>query len=626
MLRILLAMLTLWPTLLAAQGDTAIPLFLGQQALLLPPTVDGGGRSVVFGSTVTPDGQILGTMDLYVASVDGSGLRRLTRLAGDNLPPQGATAVSQAANATRAAFAALIPARLRFGGFGEQVHVVDVATAADRVVATDTEGCIQPLVLACPNCFFPCLNTPHISNDGAKVLYAARRPQPFFVVNADGSGLIRLPVYSGGLAPAPQRVISRNIQVAFTSSAPSGPTFAASATDVYLMNLDGTNVRPVTRFGNDTSIYAFNATISADGGMLAFQLTRSPAVISSSGTTIDTQIWVVRSDGSGLRALTTGSEPSTAPSISGDGSLVAFVRAGQIYIIRSDGTGLRALTNFRMSTAQEPAVSDDGTRVVFSLGPRGGGRGAIYSIRSDGTELRQVYAPRALNQFGVVGGDAGVPPSPGSLLSAYGINLAADGLATAGRFPLPESLAGVSLLVNGRPAPLLAVTPWQVNAQLPMETPEGPAAFQFRFADGSLAAAGAAEVKTFAPAIFTYLSGNMSQAAVFHANTGIPADQANPAVAGEILEIYGTGLGPTEPFVAAGNPAPASPLARTLVTPEVLIGNSPATVVFSGLTPGFAGLYQVNAVVPSGLRPGQYVVRWRVATATSSGFGAITVR
>jgi uncharacterized protein (TIGR03437 family) len=116
-----------------------------------------------------------------------------------------------------------------------------------------------------------------------------------------------------------------------------------------------------------------------------------------------------------------------------------------------------------------------------------------------------------------------------------------------------------------------------------------------------------------------------AQAAAFHANSGIPADSAHPAVAGEVLEIYGTGLGQTDPFVPAGDAAPGAPPARTFVTPQVLIGNAPAQVLFSGLTPGIAGVYQVNAAVPVGLRPGFQTVVWRIDNATQSA-GTISVQ
>ena len=680
---VLLAALLMWPVLLRAQG--AIPVFLGQSATMLAPTVDGSGRTVVFGSTITdcigikgilgtpniyydPCAFTLpsanpGTMDLFVVSADGSGLRRLTYLANTSLPqPQGANAVSFSANAARAVYTVVGPTTPTLpvpvtGSAGEEVHVVEVSSGADRIVAVDTGGCIQPLEAAiCLGCSFTCVNAPHITDDGAKVLYSVSRGQPFYAVNSDGTGLTHLPVYSGALAPAPRRVISTNGLVVFTSSLTSPPPatggpVVTSVEDVYVMKLDGTNVQNVTKFGNNTplpapfsafnALYLSNATISADGGTIVFEGT--PQTITGTGGTVTitaiqaAQIWLVHTDGSGLRALTTASDSSTGPSVSGDGSLVTFVRNGQVFIVRSDGTGLKALTNFQMSAARNPVISADGSLVVFAIGHPDGGLGAVYADNSDGSNLHAVYAPRALNHDGVTGIVPGTSLAPGSLFTAYGMNLGPDTITAAPRYPLPESLAGVSLLVNGRPAPLLAVTPWQANAQLPADLTEGPAAFQFRFADGASSAAAAADVKSAAPAIFIISPPSATscfngvcvsqspQAAAFHTNTGVPADPTHPAVAGEVLEFYGTGLGVTNPLVAAGIAAPGPPPARTVTTPQVLIGNISAQVTFAGLTSGFAGVYQVNAVVPANLRPGQQTVQWQVGT-TSSNVGTIWVK
>lgn len=601
-----------WPLLLA--GQSSIPLILGRANTLLPPAVDAAGRRVLFGAALSPEGVTSPAADVYAVMSDGTALIRLTRLNG-NTPPQGANAVSATPDAARAVFTALAPNR--FGS--EEIHVLDTAAGADKIIAVDTAGCIQPL---CPICFLPCLQSPHFTPDGAKVLYAARRQQPFYLVNSDGAGMTRLPVFSGALAPAPQRVISRSGQVVFTSNAPAGPAAASSPTDVYLMALDGSGVAPVTRF-NNSSLFASNATISASGDVIAFESNLDPAAGAPAPVT---QIWVIHTDGSGLRALTSGSDPALSPSISGDGKLVAFTRRGQIFLARSDGTSVRALTNFQMSWAQDPVISEDGSRVIFTIGPQSGGRGAIYSVHTGGGNLQAVYAPRSLNQNGVAALTGFAAPSPGSLITAYGTNLGPDAVITAGRFPLPASLAGISLLVNGRAVPLLSVTPWQVNAQLPPDLQQGPAAFQFRFDDGAMPAAGAADVSTFAPAIFSAHAASECQAAVLHGGTATLADQAHPAAGGETVEIFSLGLGPTNPVVPAGMPAPADPLAATITPPEVTIGGRPAPVAFAGLAPGFAGVYQVNALVPPGLKPGVQSIALRAASASSLGCSVIWVQ
>ena len=72
---------------------------------------------------------------------------------------------------------------------------------------------------------------------------------------------------------------------------------------------------------------------------------------------------------------------------------------------------------------------------------------------------------------------------------------------------------------------------------------------------------------------------------------------------GETVLIYLTGLGPVIPPVTAGAAAPTTPLSQAPI-PSVRIGGQIATVVFSGLTPGAAGLYQLNVTIPSGVTAG----------------------
>jgi uncharacterized protein (TIGR03437 family) len=103
-----------------------------------------------------------------------------------------------------------------------------------------------------------------------------------------------------------------------------------------------------------------------------------------------------------------------------------------------------------------------------------------------------------------------------------------------------------------------------------------------------------------------------SYAMAFHAGTSIPADQAHPASAGEVLESYGVGLGAVNPAVADGATAPSNPPATVFAAPQVKIGNLVAKVTFAGLAPGLVGIYQVNVVVPSGLKPGAQPFSWSV--------------
>jgi len=85
-------------------------------------------------------------------------------------------------------------------------------------------------------------------------------------------------------------------------------------------------------------------------------------------------------------------------------------------------------------------------------------------------------------------------------------------------------------------------------------------------------------------------------------------DSSNPAVAGTtVLLIYCTGLGAVTNQPATGSAALSSLLSKTMTTPTVTIGGASADVQFSGLAPGFVGLYQVNAAVPAAAAKGNAV-------------------
>lgn len=580
-------------------------LYPGPIINFLPPALDANGDTIAFGSTVTPSGTVKDTMDLYVGAV---------ALATD------VTSVALTSDGSRAVFTD------RLAG-AEGVGTVDTSTGVLQRVNVDTQGCIRPLAL-CVNCFFACVGTPHPNVDGSKVLFAVQQNQPFSIVNADGTNLVRLPVYSGTLAPAPQRVISASGLVVFTSSAPFGPTFAAAPTDVYLMNLDGSNIRNLTKFGSNPAIFAANATISADGNTVVFESNYAGA---ATPPIKGTQVWAVQADGSGLRQLTSGPGAATNPSISADGQVVVFVQSGQVNVLRPPAAPV-AITSFGYSTPQTPVVSDDGLKIAFLVGPKdSSSAGAVYEINSDGTNLQAVYAPRAISPRGVVSAAGqGLAPSPGGLVTAYGINFTSDTVASAGEFPLPRVVSGASLLMAGTPLAMLSVSPWQINAQLPQQTPAQNTGFQASFTDGTVTPSESTDIVAAAPDLFVteIARGEKTvlQAAAFHAGSATLADDDHPAQAGELLEMYGTGLGATDPPVPTGQPSPADPAATATLTPVVLVGDAQAEVRFTGLTPGLAGVYQVNILVPGGLSPGRYPITLKGTNGSQGGLGTLVVQ
>ena len=182
--------------------------------------------------------------------------------------------------------------------------------------------------------------------------------------------------------------------------------------------------------------------------------------------------------------------------------------------------------------------------------------------------------------------------SPGVLASAFGANLA-GGAELISSYPWPRSVAGVELRINGALAPLLAVSDRQINFLVPLETPPGEAEILVSTPLGESDVIRVSVMQSSPGIFFDPPSGT---AAVLVAGTG-RSTLERPAAAGEYLEIYCTGLGPVE--------APGGLLRRTLLAPRVFIaGREIPEVVYSGLAPGYLGLYQVNVRLPAGLGSG----------------------
>ena len=204
---------------------------------------------------------------------------------------------------------------------------------------------------------------------------------------------------------------------------------------------------------------------------------------------------------------------------------------------------------------------------------------------------------------------AQAPLAPGSLITLFGTNLA-QGQGTASNVPLPLNLAGSSLLFAGRSAPLLFANNGQVNAIVPygiaVNTPQQVVVSS----SSSISVPQSVILAAAAPGIFTVNASGQGQGIIVgvDANGDQPiADAAHPVKAGQAIVIYCTGLGEVNPAVSTGTAAPLTQLSNTIAPIGVTVGGVAANVLFSGLTPGFVGLYQVNATVPNGVAAGSQV-------------------
>jgi uncharacterized protein (TIGR03437 family) len=172
--------------------------------------------------------------------------------------------------------------------------------------------------------------------------------------------------------------------------------------------------------------------------------------------------------------------------------------------------------------------------------------------------------------------------------------------------PLPTQLGpqNTTITACGRAFPLYSVSPVQINAQIPLECS----------AAGEVTAivtvGGQTGTQTFvvapaAPGLFTVNGSGAGDGLIVHADNSLVSD-AKPASAGEELVIYATGLGTTIPSFATGSAA--NQINTTALPVSVTIGGKAAKVTNAGLTQGWVGLYQVSAIMPSGLSGSQPVV------------------
>ena len=218
-------------------------------------------------------------------------------------------------------------------------------------------------------------------------------------------------------------------------------------------------------------------------------------------------------------------------------------------------------------------------------------------------------------QGGVLNAANGISPvTPGSLISIYGTNLA-GGLAQADSIPLSTALNQVSVTLNGIPAPLLFVSQGQINAQVPwnvLSNGSSGTATVVVTNKGQSSVSQNAPVGPFSPGIFTIgniaVAQNVVDASVAAPVGAIPGVATHPATIGDPygLAILCTGLGALDSSIANGANS-LDKLRKTLTTPTVLVGGQLVTVVFSGLSPQFVGVNQINVTLPPGTPTGNAV-------------------
>jgi uncharacterized protein (TIGR03437 family) len=193
----------------------------------------------------------------------------------------------------------------------------------------------------------------------------------------------------------------------------------------------------------------------------------------------------------------------------------------------------------------------------------------------------------------------GLAVAPGAVVQLYGSSLApgtASGTIANGF--LSTVVNGVSVTVGGLAAPIAYASAGQINLQIPAELQANRQYQVIVNNNGVYSKPEPINTTAVQPVLAA-----LSDGTVIAQNVNFQLINAqNPAHSGDIIMLYLTGMGATNPPVPTGMLAPGTPPAVTSIQPQVTIDGAAANVLFSGLTPGGVGLYQINVQIPAGAR------------------------
>jgi uncharacterized protein (TIGR03437 family) len=413
-----------------------------------------------------------------------------------------------------------------------------------------------------------------------------------FPMNQSSPGILqRFTVFGHAVAISGLPVSQQVTGATYTMGADGVGTVNAGPDD-YTQLLSGSRTLYLSASGN----ILLGGSTAADGHGIMIGVKSLPGATNSS--------WNGTYWGAGLRVDSSAvSGYSGAVSVRGQGKLTWSKRFNTMIVGAFDYTGINSY-----ALGAEGTGTSDLTQVALGADSKAFVGAAINSNDPGAYEIYfGVQAPALagtgvfLNPLGVVNAassaPAGNPISPGEFVTLYGTGLAKSNQTAAPPYPL--SLNGVSVLINNKPAPLYFVSPRQLNVLVPYTT-TGPTA-TIVVNNGVNSNTVTVPVAATAPGIFTSDQTGSGGGAILHADYSL-VNAAKPAIGGETVLIYLTGLGTVTPPVADGTAGTGSALHTADADVWVYVGGQQATIAFKGLAPGFPGLYQLNVTLPQFLK------------------------
>lgn len=311
-----------------------------------------------------------------------------------------------------------------------------------------------------------------------------------------------------------------------------------------------------------------------------------------------------------------------------------------------DAPRTSAGAGFTFSVDWTPPATDVGDIVFYAAGNAANGDGTPNGDRIYTTD-RRISAPCNLTQKPVVknvlnGASFQAPWNGAALVSIFGSNFApaggkrlVDGSDLVNQ-QFPENLACIAVTFNAKSAPLVYVQSDQINLQAPSLAAVGPVDVVVIANPGTSNELRSDTMtintqNSFAPAFFTF---NGTSVAATSADGSTPiaqpsvASNGKPAHPGDIVVLYGTGFGPTDPDAAPGSiPTAAAPVTAAVSLTVGGVTVPSGDIQYVGRTPqSISGLYQVNVKLPDSLSDGDVPVSLTIGGVQSQDGATIPVK
>jgi uncharacterized protein (TIGR03437 family) len=341
----------------------------------------------------------------------------------------------------------------------------------------------------------------------------------------------------------------------------------------------------------DPGAFAFKIFLNYDGNGNRFG---STGISATSGDPDTLSIFAAQRVDSALTILVLN---KTANSISDTVSLANFIPAGTAQVWQYSSANLAAIVR------QSPDLSVSGNSLSATF--------PAYSMTLLVVPEAQSALPAPQPVVTAVTSAASYDAtgiSPGEIAIVWGTGLGPSTLANlqvAGGI-LSNNIGGVQVYFNGYPAPMVYALGTQLSAVVPYEVAAQQTASVVVVYQGNASTPFQIPIAAAKPAIFTNDASGSGQGAVLNQDYSRNGS-ASPAPRGQYIFIYGTGEGVTTPPGLDGR-ITTTPLPQVSSSCAVTIGGQSATFNYCGEAPGdTAGVFQVNALIPESVTPGNSV-------------------